>query len=254
MVFRKRARARRPLRRRKTRRGTSKVPKATKAFVQKAISRKMESKMVQESDAFFWNSEDAIYNRKYMYAASAVGVTDRGRIGNTIWGTKIVVKYKISGEHFAGDPENPDLLVPDSLPAFYCKIFLVKIKSNYADILEQWFKSKDRGSEFPVLPLNEVNIQNGLNVLNTDFFNIIKMKTVKMKLTRDNRNEVITGAMTHRFKKPIKITLNENSTNVTDANTIDPLMQVLIYPYWGTPSQWGGSWGIQYSIQQYYKD
>lgn len=215
--------------------------------------------MVQYSDSFFWNTEaegdnGGVYNRLYMYRNTSVGVTDRGRIGDTIWGTKIVVKYKFAGEHFAGDPENPDLLVPDSLPAIYMKIFLVKIKSNYADLALAWFKAKDRGTELPVLPLTPTNIQDGKNVLNTDVMTIVKMKTVKMKLSRDNRNEIITGAMVHRFKKPVKITIRENSTNVNDVNTIDPLYQVIMYPYWGTDSQWGGDWGMEYSIQQYYKD
>jgi len=256
MVFRKRARARRPLRRRKTRRGSSKVPKATKAFVKKAISTKMESKMVQLSAQHSSIEEGLPVYKKYpMYAQSAVGVTDRGRIGNTIFATKIVVKYKISVEWDDIDPENPDILVPEQgLVPIWFNFFLVRKKTNSINIEDQWFKPKDRGQEFQAEPLDFSNVQNGLNVLNTDMYTVLAMKKVRMHIDRQSRTDRKTSAFVYRFKKPLKIHLQENSTNVTDTALISPLIELVMYPYWGGDSQWGQNWLNQYSIQMYYKD
>jgi len=251
----KRTRARRSLsRRRKSRRKSTKRTIATKAYVQKALSRKMESKMCQYSNAFYYNSEDSVYNNVLCYKYSSVGTTDRGRIGNTIWATKIVVRYKFVVEYFANNPENYDDLVPEGVPPITMKFFIVKRKSTSGILAQQWFKSKDRGQEYPIEALNFENIQNGLNALNTDVMTIVAMKNVTARCTRDNRNVIHTGTLTYRFPKPTKITLNENSTNVVDDALVSPQYVVYMYPYWGTDSAHGTTWGLQYSVQQYYKD
>lgn len=252
-TIRRKATSRRVFTRRK-RRTTGTVSKATKKYVASAIRKKLESKMSQYTNGFFDQSEDNVFNFSHCYLQTSVGTTDRGRIGNTIWGTKIVVKYKCIAQHWAGDPENPDLLVPEGLPPLYFKIFIIKHKSGLADVTSQWFKSRDRGTEFPVLELSFGNIQNGLNVLNTDAYTVLAYKSVKLTITRDKRDDMNTGSLTYRFPKLQKITLNENSTNVVDKQLCTPLFSVCMYPYWGTDEQWGGKWGMTYSIQNHYKD
>lgn len=248
----KKTRARRKLSRTRKRR-TGGVSKSTKAYVKKAISRKLESKMVQYSNAFYNSSEDNVYNSHLCYSTCSVGVTDRGRIGNSIYPTKIVLKYKIQCDHTALNPV--DLPEPQGIPTIWFNMFLIKQKSNFGfDPPYQWFKAKDRGSEFPTLPLSFDNVQDGKNTLNTDAYTVIKMKKVPVTITLDHREEIKTGSMVHVFKKLSKMILNENSTNVTDAATITPVYYVIMYPYWGKDSSWGGKWGFEYSIQCYYKD
>lgn len=255
----RKARARRTLSRKRTRSRRKYGRKksggvATKAYVQKAITRKQESKMCQFSDAFYWNSEQSVYNDVLCYRFAAVGTTDRGRIGNTIWGTKIVLKYKFISEFFSQNPENYEELIPQGVPPITMKCFIVRRKANYALLAEQWFKAKDRGTEFPYLGLTPSNIQNGLNVLNTDVFTVLAMKNITLRPTRDDRNKIATGSLSYTFPKPTKITLNENSTNVVNNDLITPMIEVWMYPYWGTDSEHGSAWGFQYSVQQYYKD
>lgn len=260
-----RRRAKRTMRRSRRKRASSRRRAskskgvASKAYVQKAISRKMESKMVQVSNQLYWNTVDELdnlipYQLTTLYKYCTNGTTDRGRIGNTIFATKIVVKYKIRATNFADDPEKPDELPIQSLPPIYFKFFLVKRKSGTGSLAEGWFNSKDRGQEFPIESLNFSDIQNGLNTINVADKIVLKYKSVRCKLTRDNRSEIITGSMSYVFPKIQKITLNENSTNVVDDRLINPNYALVMYPYWGTDSAWGSDWGIQYSIQQYYKD
>jgi len=256
MAIVKRARARRNFKRKRSmsRRKRSATGLATKAYVQKQISRKQESKMVQFSDSFFYNSELNTYNDILLYKHSSTGTTDRGRIGNTIWATKINFKYKFSAEHNAPVPDRQDELFPQGLPPLYMNIMLIKRKNGTANIQNQFYKSKDRGVEFPYLPLTQPNVQNGLNALNTDIYTVVKFKKLKMLITRDQRVNTITGSMTHVFKKPVKITLNENSTNVVNNELVTPCYEIWMWPYWGTDSSWGGAWGFAYSAQQHYKD
>lgn len=245
-----------PSRRKNVRRKRTSTRLATKAYVQKAITRKQESKCVSYTDAFYWNSEDATYQRQLMYRYCTPGTTDRGRIGDTIYATKVVIRYKLVGDHFAEDPEKVDFIVPQAIPTLHMKMFLVERKKNNGDVafLEQWFKSKDRGEQAPYEPISFSNIQNGLNALNTDAYTILAYKSVPLTLTRDKRTEIITGQFSHRFVKPKKIKLTANNIASNASDEVYPNIWWIAYPYWGTDSAWGGNWGLQYSIQQYYKD
>lgn len=251
---------RRNFSRKKRRVSTRKVPKATKKYVLAQISKKQESKMAQFSDNLFWNEEPTdSFNPNISFGLwnpISVGVTDRGRIGNEIWATKISCMYKISADWVAGDPELPDLLVPiEGLAPLVFKMFLIKRKANLAGTREQWFKAKDRGQEYPFLPMTLENVQNGRNKLNTDFYDVVATKNVTVRLTRDKRREVITGQFNYRWKKPIKVILNQNNTEVNNTFVKTPLYDIIIYPYWGSSdSGWGGQWGIETSTMMYYKD
>lgn len=257
----KRTRARRNLKRprRVTRRKSRAL--ATKAYVQKAVARKQDSKMCQFSDAFYANSENPTYRMYTMYKWSTPGVTDRGRIGNTIWATKIVVRFVINVQHFSDPPtsseatQNYDKLTPESVPPFWVKMFLVQRKSGTGDLKDSWFNEKDRGVDFPVMGLTPEHIQDGCNTINVADKTILKYKTVSVRVTRDNRQNLLTGSFTYRFPKAKKITLNDNEfDNAVDDRLINPNIQFVIYPYWGYNAQHGSAWGIRYSMYQYYKD
>ncbi|AXH78114.1 MAG: putative capsid protein [Persevirus truchatis] len=227
---------------------------ATKAYVQKAITKKQESKMVQISGDF--NSElesfpELWYTRHALYQQCLPGVTDRGRIGDTIYATGINVMYKIQAIR------QIDMSAEESRPITF-KLFVIHQKNSYQVPTENWFKGKDRGASDPSEPLAQEFVQNGLNVLNTDAFKILGHKNITIRPTPKEPYHMRTGRMWVPLRQ-MKINLQNNlQSGQNGIEQIMPLLWFVAYPYWGDEGEDGaiyqGKWQMKYSIQQHYKD
>lgn len=254
MPFVKRTRARRPLRRRKSRARKKTKKLATVAYVKRALTSSKEDKMVQITDELFYNTvgfPSTWFKRHLMYEFCVPGVTDRGRIGDSInmAGIRVSFKLQVFGNFTATFNEVRPL-------TWY--FFLVEPKNNWFAPTSMWFKSRDRGTANPYLDLNETNVQNGLNVINNDSMTIHGMKKITVQPGTDIQYKQVTGSWYIPLKNR-KLKLQNNDPTSNAPNEIMKPIYLVTYPYWGDTgggegATYQGTWGCTYSIMQYYRD
>ena len=156
----KRTRSRRPLRRRRRTRNSKAL--ATRAYVRKLTARVQESKrtaingVLDETDIDGWQST-------YIGQNITVGVTDKGRIGNTINLTGIVVRWKIAS-YFVDD----QAVIPT------VHIAIVQPKNGYSPPHSRFYKTFDAGLDDPYEVLDKDSMNDGRRWLNTDDLKILK--------------------------------------------------------------------------------
>lgn len=240
------ARRRRPLRRRK--RGTN-LSKTVKRTVNKLIYKAKESKCVCSNLLGLTNVGESTpdFVNQTLYVNVTPGVTDRGRIGNTINATGIRVNY-VTKVQF---PNTGDYAVePTTL-----HMFIIKVKNNWLSPHIYWFKSLDRGIADPYVPLDRENIDDGRRVLNTDMYTVVKHKTVTLQPSAIKPVVQVTGQFTANLRRAeIKFNSNDVSTQgIADLNHV-----YMFYAYFYTGS--GNSVALpinqaaRFAVYQYYKD
>lgn len=244
------SRMRRPLRRKRARRTRTKaLTRAAKRAVKNIVYKDKESKCVTTLISNLNNISETIpdYVDQILYLTSTPGVTDRGRIGNTIHATGCRVKYVFKYQF----PNTAEY----STEPLTLHMFIIKCKNTWQLPSSHWFKSLDRGVNDPYVPLERESIDDGRRVFNTDYYTILKHKTVTLQPTADSPVKQWTGDFSVSLKRQeIKFDSNDTAGNgIADLNHI---YMFYAYVYSGTGIQINTpvQYGARFAIYQYYKD
>jgi len=243
-------RKKRTMRRRKVyrrKRGTSNL--VTKAFLAKKLARTIESKRVSLTSSFTSTSETAA--QVQMVGQYIVpGVTDQGRIGNTIHLTGVQIRYHYAyelGEFFTETEKAPPITL---------HMYLVQAKNNFVLPQVQWFKSIDAGDANPYQELNADTINEGTYILNTDHFKVLGHHS--RRLQPDCCKRLVSTRGIAKFPmKNVKMVFQSNSTDLNGIAEITPQIYLVTYFYTGiTPT--GLSINLDFGVRKmmsiYYKD
>jgi len=241
----KKTRARRTFSRKKRRVG--KVTKTVKTYVQRSIASKLESKNVCIIDTI---TKAAIldglgYYRTAPAAIITPGVTDRGRIGDTVYLTGITIKYKFQAD------ANSNFNSPITW-----HWYVVKMKSRFATPDDVWFKSFDSGAINAYVGLSQVAVQDGRRKLNTQAFTVLGHKKITLHPGSGTAyRQAKTGMMITRMKM-LKQKFNTNSTVGSGLQEFTPGIYVIGYPYDGDSENYAEyqDFAIRFCIDLTYKD
>jgi len=224
-----------------------KSPLATKAYVRKAVVSKMESKQGNQTLTYNQNSE-ADYVRNAILAFITPGVTDKGRIGDSIYLTWFNVKVVFTVK----------ALAVDCMPATL-HMYLVKCKSGVNVPDDTFYRKYDNGAEDPYKPLDYTNIQAGNNTINTKQFSVLwhRQKTLLTALNNEPRKRVVCN-WSYRFPKMTKCRFDSNDTGSAGITEITPGIFLYTFVYTGEGSrsemQTNMEFDIDGIITTHYKD
>lgn len=243
----KRTRARRSLIRAKRKKTSARtVSKPVKNYVAKAIFSKLESKRICIIDVF--NKNDAVDGIGYYRLAPqqfiTPGVTDRGRIGDSIYLSAITIRYVVD-QYITTNANKP----------LYLHWYVVRMKSRFATPDDVWFQSFDAGATNTYVPLSQGAIQDGRRKLNTQAYTVLGHKAVKIHAgSGSSYAQCVTGKLTVPLKHQ-KAMFNTNSTTGSGLQEFSPGIYVIHYAYDGGSNNYSDQdWNQRFCIEMSYKD
>jgi len=249
MAYRKKTRRIRRTRRTTRKKRTVSNALVTKSFLKKTLAKSIESKRNTHNVALE-HTDEVPYLLDLVGRYIVPGVTDEGRIGNTIHLTGVNVRYVFTAAL------STDVLVTTRWPPVTLKMFLIQSKNNFFTPTSQWFKSFDSGNTDPTVPLTDESINDGRRILNTDNFTVLGSHTHKLMPELGKPLVQYTGMMRVPLKNK-KMVFNSNNTSANGTADIMPPIYLVYYFYTGFLA---GSrdpaleWGCRASITTYYKD
>jgi len=250
MAYRKRTRRIRRTRRTTRKKRTVNNSLVTKSFLKKTLAKTVESKR-NTYNSSLEHTDEVPYLAHQIGRFIVPGVTDEGRIGNTIHMTGINIRYVFTAAL------STDVLVSTRWPPVTLKMFVVQAKNNFFTLTSQWFKAFDAGNTDPVVPITDESINDGRRVLNTDTFTILGTHTRKLMPELGKPLTQTTGKFSVPFKQHKKMVFTSNNTSANGSADIVPPIFVVYYFYTGFLA---GSrdpvleYGCRAAITTYYKD
>lgn len=227
MVYRKRTRT--PMRRaRRKFKRSKKTSLVTKSYLRKALVRTKESKSVStltEGLSIIGGDSPLVnditsYN---IFSYITPGVTDAGRIGNTIELSAVGVKW-ISNSGCIPGTES----LTNRYRDVHLHVYLVMAKNNYLLPQTYWYNAFNRGAETPYVALNTENIGDGRRTINTSQIKILGHKRIKLGQPNNNTLEYQRdGTILFKCKKTVKI--NSNSTDANGNAECNPPIYLIMY-------------------------
>jgi len=243
----KRARARRPLRRRRKSRARKSKTLATKSYVNKMVSKATESK--RTTSLYTLVDSDASTGAGYLFHVVgqniSVGVTDRGRIGNTIHLTGVQVRWVALMEWVDAGARDATI-----------NIVFVRPKNNYSAPHSRWFKSFDNALDDPYEPLSVESMNDGRRWINTD--DLILLKHYKKTIYRRDGGidkQTANGIAKLPLNK-MKMIINQNGTSAPSFSDISPAIWVYMYVTLNDDAAYSESnaFTTDYAVSTYYRD
>jgi len=221
----------------------------TKSFLKKTLAKTVESKRNSNLTTLTSESETP-YIVSHIGQYITPGVTDEGRIGNTIHLTGIAVKYVFNCQLSLS-------LIPSTRwPPVTLKMFLVQSKNNYTLPQGQWFKTIGSGDTTVYTELSDETINAGLLVLNTDGYTILGAKSIKLDPDVSQPLRQVTGSWSVKLRNK-KMTFLSNSLIQNGNSQINPPIYLVYYFYTGyeaTERDPVLQYGARFSTTTYYKD
>jgi len=221
----------------------------TKSFLKKTLAKAIESKRVTVLRTLE-NSSETGYTTEQLGTFITPGVTDQGRIGNTIHLTGLQVRYHFQTS-VGAEPSTADLRPPITL-----HMFLVQSKNNWTNPSSTWFKSVSSGIEDPYEPLTNDNIQTGILILNTDMFTVLGHHKRTIQCTEDRKIASHNGIAKFNLKNK-KMVFNSNSLSINGVGEIVPAIYLVTYFYHGIKPEFLNTnvqFGVRQAVSLYYKD
>lgn len=239
---------RKPMMRRRRKRSTA-LSKTAKRVVKSMIYKDKESKCITNNITTLNNISETIpdYISQILYLDLVPGVTDRGRIGNTVHATGCRVSYVFKYQF----PNTGEY----STEPLTLHMFIIKCKNTWQLPASHWFKSLDRGAGDPYVALERESIDDGRRVYNTDMYTILKHKTVTLQPTIDSPVKQWTGNFATKFnRQELKFDSNQTSGNgIADINHIY-MFYAYVYSGSGLQINTPVQYGARFAIYQYFKD
>lgn len=246
-------RKRSSVRRRRTRPGRRRTKKSTqvvtKQYLKKQLDKAIESKKTCSIVGLTKLDLEAGtgYFRHRVGSFLTPGVTDNGRIGNTIHLTGVRVNYVFTATSATA-----------ATYPYVLNIMILKMKSQFAVPEDTFYKAFNMGAEEPYVPLTLSAIQDGRRIYNTESYNILAHKKVTL---RPNLNT--TSIATSTGKLALRLPRTEmkffsNSTLINTATQIVPGIYIFMFVYTGSgtgyPEGDGQDFQIRACMSEYYKD
>jgi len=246
MAYRRTRRTTRRTRRTARKKGT--VLQQLKKYVKKELNDTIEHKCVTFGTTLL-KSDEIGYSIKSIGQDITSGVTDGGRIGNSIHLTRVTCRYVFSANL------TTDVDVTTRWPPVTLKMFLVQQKEGSSTIANVWFKAFDRGDDDPVVPLNNDTINDGRRVINTDSFKILGSYTKTLTPSLQVPYQQHTGKFNIKLNK--KLTYIHNGSTSAYPYQVIPTIFLVYYFYTGFTST-AEAPELDYQVRvrgsQYYKD
>lgn len=247
MAYRRRARTIRRTRRTGRKKGT--VLTQLKKYVKKELNAAVEHKSVTWGSTLS-KGEEIPYRTNPIGCNITPGVTDGGRIGNTVHLSRITCRFVMSAKL------GTDITVEDRWPPVTLKIFLIQSGNQSTTISTNWFKAFDQGSEDPYVELTNESINDGRYVVNTDSFKILGAYSKTLKPSLSAPLSQYTGKCTFKLNNK-KLTFIHNGTSNSVPFQVIPGLDIVYYFYTGFTAE-AESPKYDYDVRmrtfQYYKD
>jgi len=223
MAYRRTKRTTRRTRRTARKKGT--VLQQLKKYVKKELNEAVEHKCVTFGTTLL-RSDELNYQIKSIGQDITSGVTDGGRIGNTIHLTRLTCRYVFSASLAA------DVDITTRWPPVTLKMFIIQEKEGGSSIAANWFKAFDRGDDDPVVPLTDDTINDGRRVINTDSYKILGAYSKTLTPTLHNPFQQFTGKFNVKMNKK-KITYIHNGPLSSFPYQVIPSIFLVYYFYTG---------------------
>jgi len=247
MAYRRTKRTTRRTRRTARKKGT--VLQQLKKYVKKELNEAVEHKCVTFGTTLL-RSDELAYNIKSIGQDITSGVTDGGRIGNTIHLTRLTCRYVFSAKL------GTDVDVTTRWPPVTLKMFIIQEKTSGSSIANEWFKAFDRGDDDPTVALDDGSINDGRRVINTDSFKILGAYSKTLMPTLEAPFRQFTGKFNVKLKNK-KLTYIHNGPFSAFPYQVIPGIFLVYYFYTGITSD-ALTEKIDYQVRvrtaQYYLD
>lgn len=240
----KRTRARRPLRRTRRRlfRRARKSPLASKAYVRKLTNKAVEAK---RTTSLYELAQDSTtpYNAHIVGQNINVGITDKGRIGNTINLTGIGIRWKLESLWNDSLATNPVV-----------HIVIVEPKNGWFTPASRFWKAFDNGLPNPTEILDLTSMNDGRRVLNTEDLIIHKHYKRTCHKISDQIAGIYTGNCSMKLKRTVKI--NNNGTGTISPGDVSIPLYVYMFVVLGDEGKYdvNNQFTLSTAVNTYYKD
>ncbi|AXQ66478.1 MAG: hypothetical protein [Persevirus pargotis] len=246
MAYRRSRRTARRTRRTSRKKGT--VLQQLKKYVKKELNDAVEHKCVTIGNTLL-KSDETGYRIDSIGKNITNGVTDAGRIGNTIHLSRVTCRYVFSASLTTG------VDVTTRWPPVTLKMFLVELKEGLPTLGSVWFKAFDRGDDDPVVPLSNDSINDGRRVINTDSFKILGAYSKTLTPSLQVPYHQFTGKFNVKLNK--KLTYIHNGTADAYPYQVTPTIFLVYYFYTGFTSSAEApelDYEMRVRTSQYFKD